>query len=292
MIINQIPICTLGMLTLVSLMLPGDAQAEDSKPKCKVIVHNCHSSTKLLEVRTYNAVGDFNTLIAADSKANLSPGQNTTLYCESGQTHCETYATMEKTVGFVGLSKDLADREVGPAQTSCNSEVAFGKNNVEGLYASQNCNSVPTGAGQALPSGKFNASLIAEHSGKCIDGNTSGNGVNVYQWDCHHGANQTFEFSPVAGKASIYTLKFAHSGQCLDGTTSSDNGSNLHQWDCHGGANQQFKIEEVLNGNYRLVVQHSNKVVDVSTNSNGNGDNIHQWDWADNANQKWSIYVR
>src|SRR5215211_809595 len=76
--------------------------------------------------------------------------------------------------------------------------------------------------------------------------------------------------------------------QCSSGTAvaawtsrgyTTDNGADATQWEYWGGQNQIFSIDWVEASHYRLIAQHSGKVIDVDRISPANGAQVHQWDW-------------
>ena len=115
-------------------------------------------------------------------------------------------------------------------------------------------------------------SLVAQHSGKCVDvnGGSTAEGGNVHQWSCHGGDNQLWEEVPATNG---FMLRAKHSGKCLDVSgISYTAGANIYQWTCHGGPNQVFNWV----GN-RLVANHSRQCVNVSGASQADGGNVIQW---------------
>lgn len=81
------------------------------------------------------------------------------------------------------------------------------------------------------------------------------------------------------------SLKFAHSGKCLDvaGISHAD-GANVYQWNCTGGANQQW-VQIDTAGGFLLKARHSGKCLDVSGISFASGANIYQWNCTGATNQ-------
>src|ERR1041384_1106632 len=53
----------------------------------------------------------------------------------------------------------------------------------------------------------FASTAVAQHSGRCMDvfGAGTGNNVNLIQWNCHGGTNQSFTFTPVSGTTDTET---------------------------------------------------------------------------------------
>ncbi|MCG0063644.1 RICIN domain-containing protein [Streptomyces tricolor] len=93
--------------------------------------------------------------------------------------------------------------------------------------------------------------IVARHSGKCLDvsGFSKADGAQVFQWDCHGGANQLWEFVDIGDPKSCppsggcpenvvgYLIVSKHSGKCLDSGNSAfpsppRMGAGLQQWGC------------------------------------------------------------
>ncbi len=129
----------------------------------------------------------------------------------------------------------------------------------------------------------FKSNMVALHSNKCVDMGawSLNNGGDAIQWACHSGANQQWEFVPVANKADTFLVKSLHSNKCLDvDAAGTANGTNVIQWDCHGGAMQQWRLQAVAvsgSKNYQLVAVHSGKCLDVAGVSTSDGANVWQW---------------
>src|SRR5215217_2895866 len=73
----------------------------------------------------------------------------------------------------------------------------------------------------------FASTAVAQHSSRCMDvfGAGTGNDVNLIQWNCHGGINQSFTFTPVSGTTDTYTINTFTSGKCADvaGGSTADN---------------------------------------------------------------------
>jgi len=91
----------------------------------------------------------------------------------------------------------------------------------------------------------FSSTAVAQHSGRCMDvfGADTGDGVNLIQWNCHGGNNQSFTFTPVAGTTNTYTISTFSAGKCIavTGGSTADNAS-VVQTACAGSASQQFRL--------------------------------------------------
>src|SRR5262245_46551074 len=64
----------------------------------------------------------------------------------------------------------------------------------------------------------FTSTAVAQHSARCMDvfGAQTGNDVNLIQWNCHAGANQSFTFTPVTGTTDTYNINTFTAGKCVE----------------------------------------------------------------------------
>ena len=148
------------------------------------------------------------------------------------------------------------------------------------------------------PSGAFTSTLVAQHSGKCLDltGGSFRNGAALEQESCGSSEAPKFEFVPVASKANTYLIKNARTGKCLDiFRAQTFNGADLVQYRCGEGANQQFELLSAGESYYQLKVQHSGKCVDVYRAYTADGTDVNQYSCqgtearAEYGNQLWKI---
>ena len=124
----------------------------------------------------------------------------------------------------------------------------------------------------------FSSTAVAQHSGRCMDvfGADTGDGVNLIQWNCHGGNNQSFTFTPVAGTTNTYTISTFSAGKCIavTGGSTADNAS-VVQTACAGSASQQFRLVPVTiagtDKTFNLQAAHSGKCVAASAASPDNG---------------------
>jgi hypothetical protein len=145
------------------------------------------------------------------------------------------------------------------------------------------------GGGADFLSGRT-VSIVSKHSGKCLDvaGGATHNSANVYQWDCHGGANQFWTLTGKGGGYYLITAK--HSGRCLDVENYGHaNGTNVSQYDCHGGTNQLWSVIPQGGGYYLITAKHSGKCLDVAGVSKDRGANVYQWDCHGGDNQLWQL---
>src|SRR5678816_642414 len=94
----------------------------------------------------------------------------------------------------------------------------------------------------------FSSTAVAQHSARCMDvfGAQTGNDVNLIQWNCHGGANQSFTFTPVTGTTDTYTINTFSAGKCVEvvGASTADN-ARVAQNACGTGTNQRFRLVPV-----------------------------------------------
>lgn len=143
--------------------------------------------------------------------------------------------------------------------------------------------------------------IIAKHSGKCLDVaggiGSLANGANVQQWNCL-GRSQTNQLWAIVNLGNArYAFVAAHSGKCLDvagGAASLADGANIHQWNCLGDeqTNQHWLVNDLGNGSYQLVADHSRKCLDIAGGNAAiaNQANAQQWHCLDGQqNQTWTL---
>jgi len=146
--------------------------------------------------------------------------------------------------------------------------------------------------------GAFTSTLVAKHSGKCLDlkGGSSANGTALEQESCSSSEAPNFEFTSVSGKSNTYLIKNARTNKCLDiykGNKS--NGTRLIQYSCGEGANQHFKLVDAGGGYYQLVAGHSNKCLDVYRAYKAEGTQVTQYtchsaaERGNKGNQLWKV---
>jgi hypothetical protein len=132
--------------------------------------------------------------------------------------------------------------------------------------------------------------IMAEHSGKCIDvtGSSTANGAALLQSTCTGLANQAWTFKAAAG--GTYTMTSKSSGKCLDlWKAALTNGATLVQWTCSGGANQRVSVQHGSDGSVGLRFVHSGKCLDVAYASTTNGGVLQQWGCYAATNQRFRL---
>jgi PA14 domain/Ricin-type beta-trefoil lectin domain len=150
-------------------------------------------------------------------------------------------------------------------------------------------------AGSAPVVGQFASTLVAKHSGQCLEvpGNSVTQGIALLQNICNGTNAQLFDFIPVAAVPEIYTLKNRNSGLCVDIENASlDNRAPLVQSACSGSTSQQYLLtaNATVGANaFQVIPQHTGKCVDVSGALQTAGAKVQQWDCWSGTNQIWTI---
>ncbi len=135
--------------------------------------------------------------------------------------------------------------------------------------------------------GSFRGRLKSVKSGKCVGIQKASLTPSkpLRQVTCRDLPEQTFDFMPVEGEPNTFTLKFLHSGQCLDVQEMDgggvENGTDLIQYTCATqgvrASNQRFRIDSHGLGQYRVVAAPFGKVLDLRFASNDEGALIQLW---------------
>jgi len=131
--------------------------------------------------------------------------------------------------------------------------------------------------------------LMARHSGKAVvvQGASTAEGADVYQWDYNDNATDNDEWELRAIGGGYYRVINRHSGKDLAvAGASTANAANVAQY-TYGGAstNDEWQPIDLGNGYHRIVNRHSGKVLNVAGASTVNTGNVDQWSWA-NVNQQ------
>lgn len=134
------------------------------------------------------------------------------------------------------------------------------------------------------------ASLIVQHSGKCMDvawGSTAPE-AKVIQWSCHGGLNQQVDI--IQTPDGWHQIKFKHSNMCLDVPYGSQNpGVQLQQYPCNNGDNQKFSVPSCSGCTGPIKNKASGLCVDVYNASTADGAAVIQWGCHSGSNQKWKL---
>ncbi|HKE13439.1 MAG TPA: RICIN domain-containing protein [Kofleriaceae bacterium] len=142
----------------------------------------------------------------------------------------------------------------------------------------------------------FASTAVARNSSRCMDvfGAQTGDNVNLIQWGCHGGSNQSFTFTPVAGTTDTYTIGTFAAGKCADvlGASTADN-TRVVQLACSGASNQRFRLVPVTvagtDKTFNLQATHSSKCVAVSGGSTANGAQLVQLPCSNASDRVWRL---
>ncbi len=132
--------------------------------------------------------------------------------------------------------------------------------------------------------------IVNRGSGKVldVDGQSTGNGAGVAQWDYWGGANQQWQIIQI--DSSNYRIVSRNSGKPINVSAwSTDNGASVIQWDYLGGANEQWQLIPTDSGYYRIVNKNSGKAISVDGQSTQNNAGILQWDYVSVPTQQWQL---
>lgn len=151
------------------------------------------------------------------------------------------------------------------------------------------------GPAQAAPV-TFTSTAVARNSNLCMDvfGAQTGDNVNLIQWNCHGGTNQSFTFTPVSGTADVYTIGTFSAGKCaaVTGGSTADNAA-VVQLACNGATSQRFRLVPVTvsdtDKTFNLQAQHSGKCVAVSGASTSTGAQLVQLPCSSAADRVWRL---
>ncbi len=140
-------------------------------------------------------------------------------------------------------------------------DIYFIQNRTSGLYVDVNGGPTATANGTAIIQSGFNGgtnqqfqltdrgdgsySIIAKHSGKCLDviGISMNVGTKLNQWDYVGGGNQRFILVPADN--GYYKLIVENTGLVAEVSTN-NNGEQLHQWWNAGQLNSEWKLIPVV----------------------------------------------
>jgi len=142
----------------------------------------------------------------------------------------------------------------------------------------------------------FGSTVVAQHSSRCMDvfGAQTGDNVNLIQWNCHGGTNQSFTFTPVGAAANTYTISTFTAGKCVDvsGGSTADNAA-VVQTACTGSTSQQFRLVAVAvsgtDKTFNLQAVHSSKCIAASAASTTNGAQLVQVPCSAALDRVWRV---
>ncbi|MGI5459104.1 family 43 glycosylhydrolase [Streptomyces sp. CA-249302] len=146
----------------------------------------------------------------------------------------------------------------------------------------------PSGETAATPT---SYTLVNRNSGKCldVDGGSTADGANVFQWTCNGGSNQKWKVEDLADDTN--RLVNVATGKVLDtADCSTADGADIRQWSWLNNKCQRSRLVFTATGDYvRIVNENSGKVADVADCGTANGTDVRQWTWLDNTCQQWRL---
>jgi len=142
----------------------------------------------------------------------------------------------------------------------------------------------------------FRSTLVVEHDSRCMDvsGAGTGDNINLIQWNCHGGTNQSFTFTPVAGATNTYTIGTFAAGKCatVSGNSTADNAA-IIQSACSGSTSQQFRLIAAttagLDRTFNLQAVSSGKCIATTGASTANGAQLVQIGCSTAPDRVWGI---
>ncbi|WP_420594056.1 RICIN domain-containing protein [Deinococcus sp.] len=150
----------------------------------------------------------------------------------------------------------------------------------------------------------FRSTATAVFSGKCMDvpGGSKNTGVQLIQWTCNKGDNQSFDFLTQNSPGKNYPnpnlakISIPFSGKCLIALGGgSKNGTPLVQGDCASAETWDSTAPDLSRKEFQLRSQRTGRCLDVEGASKNNGAMLILWDCksdasaASIANQLWRI---
>src|ERR1043165_4979069 len=142
----------------------------------------------------------------------------------------------------------------------------------------------------------FTSTAVVQHDARCMDvfGAQTGDNVNLIQWNCHGGTNQSFTFTPVAGVANTYTIGTFVAGKCVtvSGNSTADNAA-IVQSACNGSTSQQFRLvagtTSGLDKTFNLQAVSSGKCIATTGASTANGAQLVQIGCSTAPDRFWGV---
>jgi len=142
----------------------------------------------------------------------------------------------------------------------------------------------------------FSSTAVVQLDARCMDvfGADPGDNVNLIQWNCHGGTNQSFAFAPVSGTTDTYTLGTFTSGKCagVSGSSTADNAA-VVQAPCTAISSQQFRLVPVtvagVDNTFNLQAVHSGKCIGVAAAATTNGAQLVQVACSAALDRVWQV---
>lgn len=132
--------------------------------------------------------------------------------------------------------------------------------------------------------------VINDNSDKCLDveGDATGNGVAIIQYECHGRINQQWYFEDVPYSYPAKVKIVNERGKCLSiDQNLQTNGAKAHTWTCFDNNDGQ---QWVRNSNGTLVNNYG-KCLGIDYNSADDRARVTQWDCIGAPSQKWVLFA-
>lgn len=143
---------------------------------------------------------------------------------------------------------------------------------------------VVTNQSASCPQQPAEYTLMAQHSGKCLDipFSTPSDHTQIQQYTCHRAPNQRWLLQQNAD--GYYRIKSVATGGCLDIPNASHNVEIVQQFQCHDGTNQQWSIWPT-----GIVARHSGMCLDIRAGDLDDHGVLQQYPCHGGANQRWTV---
>jgi hypothetical protein len=151
-------------------------------------------------------------------------------------------------------------------------------------------------AGNAQAAAAFSTTMVNQGNGNCADvPNGAGtSALQLVQWSCNAGSNQSFGFTAVPGASNTYTISTVTSGSCIDiSAASTEDNAAVIQYGCHTSANQQFRLQAVAvngaNNTFNVVSVASGKCIAAAGDASASNTNLVQLACTSATSRVWRL---
>ncbi|WP_433174761.1 family 43 glycosylhydrolase [Actinoallomurus sp. CA-150999] len=148
----------------------------------------------------------------------------------------------------------------------------------------------PTSSAEAAVS--FSSTVVNQNGGNCMDvpWGTSDD-IQLIQWSCNQGTNQSFTFAPVSGTSDQYTINTV-AGKCagVSGASTADNAT-VGQSACSGDNSQKFQLVPVSASDktFNLKAVHSGKCIVPSGDASASNTGLVQLPCSSATSRVWQL---
>jgi pimeloyl-ACP methyl ester carboxylesterase len=117
-----------------------------------------------------------------------------------------------------------------------------------------------------------------------------GDNISLQKWD--GGDNQRWKLNTAWNdiNSGTYEIEAEHSGKIMEVSGASEQeGANVRQWETLDLLNQAWQISKAQEGGFRIIVQHTGKVLTANNEGTEQYTTLVQEDWHDSPHQRWLI---